>query len=344
MNENNILIDWLTVSFKISNMNEIVEILKQDKENFIPFTDKKVSIKGYEELCSMLHIPVEKMIVIKSFYGYNKCLYYEGIKIHIADDSVILDLSGKGCRMVETLNREHGFNWFEFLYQFDYMIQNKICHIARMDVACDIQDKKVLDLDKLINHVIAKKYICKSKRVLTGIGNYERWLMFGSPKSDRRLRIYDKALEQKLENVYWVRLEMQLRNECALSFYLNWIVQEGSIGLCYSKIMCDYLRFTTKPNNCNDGHQSRLITCTWWTKFLGVARGIGQLYLPGIEYSISTLTNYLQKNCSSSIKTYLACNNGDLSELLEMVDNAELSHKQKTLIEMLSECEMDDIC
>ena len=54
-----------------------------------------------------------------------------------------------------------------------------------------------------------KEYICKSRKVFWTQG-CEEAIYFGSATSDRRLRIYNKAMERKV-GYHWIRVEFQLR-------------------------------------------------------------------------------------------------------------------------------------
>lgn len=181
---------------------------------------------------------------IPSYYGSDICYYRSGIKVHISDDLVILDCSGKGCRALEDLFDWDWERFFDILrYDLTFMPDPKStpkAHISRLDVACDVLDQSDFTVPKIYNYVSHGKFICKSKRYLYGSGTDEEWLMFGSPKSDRRLRIYNKAMEQGGDSP-WVRAEFQLRNDNALSFMLNYY-SVRSVPECYYGVMHDYLR------------------------------------------------------------------------------------------------------
>lgn len=88
---------------------------------------------------------------------------------------------------------------------------------SRIDFAVDIyQDVKLIDLETLI---IQEDYYTKFKSdplKVAGISGKSGYtLYFGSPKSERRIRIYDKAAELKLLNLAWQRVELQNRKKRA---------------------------------------------------------------------------------------------------------------------------------
>lgn len=88
---------------------------------------------------------------------------------------------------------------------------------SRIDFAVDIyQDVKLIELETLI---IQEDYYTKFKSdplKVAGISGKSGYtLYFGSPKSERRIRVYDKAAELKLLNLAWSRVELQNRKKRA---------------------------------------------------------------------------------------------------------------------------------
>lgn len=282
-----------------------------------------------------------EMQEIGSYYGYQYCIFYGGLKVHYNREKntgditdTLLDMSGTGCRTAEELT-DHKIDWFEVVHHYDKEIRSHDVHIARLDIACDVLDDTV-DLAKLKRYTYRDQYVCRSKSAPVIMSKGEECIIFGSGSSDRRLRIYDKALEQKIEGK-WTRLEFQLRNDSALSFYLNWI-SHRDIGELYRGIMMDYLRYLEVPtgHTVEEYRESRNIgrlnTARWWDKFLDGADRIKQLYLPGQEYTLERLQSYVYRQTSSSVKTLLAATGGDLGNYLDHVQNAQLNAKQRDLI------------
>lgn len=314
-----LLVDYLTISFKYPDHFEKV-------------------------LIDSLNLPKDEMELIKSHFGRSFCLYYDGISIHYDDEIVILEMSGKGCRTCEDLNPS--FDWYSFIYSFDDDIVRvnsfndpRMVHISRIDIALDDIDNSIVDVPLLQKYVRAKKYVCFSRYVSCIDGTRELAVYFGSPKSTRRLRIYDKRLEQKLsdDSPPWIRYEFQLRDENALSFYLNLRLCNGDFSKCYFGVLSNYLDFVTQSHDDFSNHVDRLVTVKWWRDFLGNVSELKNLYLPGREYSLHSVESYFSKQCASTVKTlYLVHKHksgGDVSSFLDMVDSASLNSKQKTLYE-----------
>ena len=327
----NVLIDYVTVSFKIHCIEYLLNKLGLDKD---------------------------KMESIRSFFGYTYCLYYAGVQIHYLEEdysdidrvivgsgdliprritSVILNISGKGCRTIESLNP--GFDWFEFFCQFNSMIMNKDAHFARLDLACDDTDG-ILDIKQILRYTERYQFVCKSKCDPMVVRMREEAAYFGSPKSDRRLRIYNKALEQGID-AHWIRCEMQLRNDNATSLYLNYMNgYRGRVGAMAAAELNGYLRFFEVPKGMTaiemkaTQHYSRFKSARWWQKFVATVDKLTQLHLPGNAYTYEVLCRYIRQT-HSSVKTYLELNDGDVGSYLDEVNKAEQSNKQVELVREL---------
>lgn len=272
---------------------------------------------------------------------YNCGEYFDGVLIAYNRDvdgtvtDTFLDVSGKGCRTIEQLNNLD-FDWRAFLMRYSSDFYNRLANISRIDIACDLEDDEV-SFDKIRKYSENELYVCKSKVLPKIIYKREECIYFGSEKSDRLLRIYNKALEQNLNNTYWLRLEFQLRNECAMSWFLNW-QKQSDVGKLWQGVMKDFLRFVAPPKGADiedirrNRHQGRLPTASWWEDILGGAERVRQLYLPGEEYTLARLEHYLEKQTYSSLKTYAIAHDGDLSKLLDGIKHVELNPKQKQII------------
>lgn len=317
----NILIDTLTMTWKYDHIYDLIECLH--------LTD----------------VPWQPL----RLRHYDGGQYFDGIIIGWNYDSygavtdTYLDLSGKGCRTLEQICT--GLDWKEWLMSYYDDIYSKDAHISRIDIACDDVEDEILDIDTIREYSMNDMYVCKSK-VLPDV-RYRRTeeVYFGSPKSDRLLRIYNKALEQGIPDMHWIRCEFQLRNDNAISFYLNW--KNRNIGEVYSGMLIDYLRFIDPEDKDisvieKNRHFHRFETVYWWEKFTQSAAPISQLYLPGETYTLGHLERYLERQTYSSLKTYLIAHGGDTKDLLEGVKHKELNVKQKQLLAQLPNIEKKD--
>ena len=93
----------------------------------------------------------------------------------------------------------------------------KNIHYTRLDLAIDlfnynISDYKIVDIG------------CRKKAYFYGRDNKLQTMYSGSNKSSKYIRIYNKALEQKIEDLDWWRFELQLR-DVYIDKYLNDMVE-----------------------------------------------------------------------------------------------------------------------
>lgn len=270
--------------------------------------------------------------------------YYDGILIAYNTDEfsneitdVFLDMSGKGCRTVEQLN-EREFDWFKFIHTFDAELRDRRAHISRIDIACDVTDGSI-GYERIYKYAMHDMFVCRSKVLPDVRQRRTEEVYFGAPSSDRFLRIYNKALEQGLPDTEWIRFEFQMRNDNAISWYLNWCENED-IGKLYAGVMLDYLRFVDIPANWKldikeikrQNLRSKLPTAKWWKDFLGECERTPQMYLPGEEFTLLKLENYLEKQTYSSLKAYIIAHGGDMTKLIDGVKHCKLNTKQKLLL------------
>lgn len=315
-----ILIDDLSISWKYDIVSSLISTLRLNPSEGVPMRTKH----------------------------YTDGLYFSGILIAWNTDvlglisDTFLDISGKGCRYLEQLH-DLQFDWFNFLNSYDSDLLNSQAHISRIDIALDLEDEEI-PYAVFQKYALNELYVCRSKLLPKVVMMREENIYFGSEHSDRLLRIYNKALEQGLPGTYWIRLEFQLRNACAMSWYLNWRQRsDRDIGYLFRGVLADYLRFVTPPKGMKTSieeikrnrNQRILPTAPWWDKLLASAERIPQLYLPGEEYTISKLEHYLKKQTYSSIKAYAIAHDGDLTQLIDGVSHAKLNTKQKQMLEKL---------
>lgn len=260
--------------------------------------------------------------------GYHE--FFGGIHLyHGGRDDAGVELSGAGCRMLETCNG----NSFDWISLFSYIReQGDEMNVSRLDVAGD--DKSGgLNLDRITQQTRQRKYICKARRCVWMSGDEEE-VIFGASSSSTRLRIYNKALERGVAGP-WVRVEFQLRDEAADSFLANLLSREGRIGETYGGVLLNYLRYTVKsPADCQNNYD-RLNTVGWWDKFVGTAEKIKNIKVGGLEYNYFNLESFVVRQCAGALKAYVDVHGGDVGPLLEVISKARLSKKHEELLHQL---------
>ena len=132
----NILIDYLRFTSKVHNYVDLVELLG---------LEKVVWEAG------------------KARDGWLYHEYFSGIHVyHGGRDDAGIELSGAGCRTLETCNG----NSFDWLGLFRYIVdQGDEMNVSRLDVAGDDLDG-VLKMPTLVQYTAQRKYISKAYLVL----------------------------------------------------------------------------------------------------------------------------------------------------------------------------------
>lgn len=297
MNNNKVIIDWLSFTSKIDSKESIIEMLGLQNCTFL-------SMNGAR--------------------GYKDRLYFECISIHYngrEDMGLWCELSGQGCRNFET----YGNGNYDFVFDCIKDNSNEM-NITRLDVAYDDFDG-LLNMDKLIADVIAQNYVSPTRRWNVQIGSEGNSITIGSMKSDILIRIYDKAMERGMtDGTHWIRCEIQLRRERAEQFAFN----SESIGKKYVGVLNNYLRFI-QPDSAT--RKERCATADYWSDFLESAEKIHLYEKPGAEYNEFSLENYVFGQAGNSIYTYIECFGQD--KFFEMLKKHPkiLNDKQKALID-----------
>lgn len=267
----------------------------------------------------------------KGMYGYAYSAWYDGIVYAWGGaDTVYIQMSGTGCRTWESTHPGLAWEkWIKYL-QSTYAT----FHVSRLDIACDTFGQ--LKLKTIQAYTRNGKYISRWKTFLIQEGSAEMAVIWGSSKSDFRLRIYDKSLERVVKGGVneetvpkdWVRCEFQLRNDAATSFVRSWQTT-SSIGITFMGIMKNQLLYVSQYDGKN---RNRATVAPWWDKLLGDAEKLRMAYDAGKDYNFDSLKRYIFHQAGSSIKAYLTIMDGDFSALLNGVNMSSLNDRQTELV------------
>lgn len=268
--QNLILIDWLSFTSKIDDALTIINLL-----GFLP--DSFQTVKGAK--------------------GYTYREYYDGVSIHHGDrDEVWCEMSGQGCRVFES------FGSGDWNAIFDLFRSDRInYHVTRVDIAFD-DHSELLDIRRVASDAQNENFISKwrwweVRRSSQGISVYH-----GSPQSDARVRIYDKAAERGREDEgHWVRCELQLRDERATEFICR--LAGMPLGVLFSGVLFNYLRYVVPDDS--DSNNRRWATAGYWFDFIGAADKISLYVCPGIEYNFFALEKYVVAQAGAAAAAYV---------------------------------------
>jgi Replication initiation factor len=224
--------------------------------------------------------------------GYQRSRVSEGIVVLYDGQSgmgVHVRIPGAACRGLEA--RGTVPDWEAFLATLRVEERS----ITRLDVALDNRTGSI-SVDRCYQeikagHLVRRLRTASAPEFLDVDGETEsRTLYFGSPTSDLRVRIYDKALQEDVAGP-WTRVEIQARDERAraLADVLTIGDAEQRAAL-FGGLVLHYLDFR-EPTR--DGNRSRWATAPWWSEFVldGVKRKLclAPKPLPSADEAIAAL-------------------------------------------------------
>lgn len=298
------LIDWLTVTSHIDSPETMIQLLCMDCHSF-------------EEMQSGLN-------------GYRKRLHFEGINVLYdgADNmGVCLTMSGQGCRTFETYGiHTGGITWLSLLAEFAEDPDSY--NITRIDLAFD-DHTGILDMETLLDDTDDHNYVSRSRWWKVEYGSEGSTVYHGSPTSDIRVRIYDKAAERGCQDgEHWIRVELMLRRENAASA-VSKILEYLDAGKVFCGILRNYVTYVTPTS---DSNRSRWPITEYWAQLIDHAERIRIWTTPGTEYNIFRLNRFLVDQCGGAITCWREIFGlDDLDQEIRM-KNVRLSPKYQRLI------------
>lgn len=307
------LIDWVSCTFK--------------------------GVKGIEGFFEHFFLEKEQFKQCQARLGYENGLRYQSITVWYNEGmsstgkvyDICLNMSGQGCRCYETI-RGDGFDWVAWLRDIKDAFPD-VYHFSRIDVALDIADDTCPAMNKIVYAVKNRRYVSQFRRILWA-GGAEEWVYFGSPESDTRLRIYNKALERGYPDTEkWVRFEYQLRNESAGRF-LNHLLTCGELGQAYKDLIASQVTFTTKTNDMRVNSQRSMQPVLWWAKLVAGAGKVTRFEAPGVEYNLEYCHKYLNHQVGPSLAAYVSAHGGNVEPLLDLVKQNEyrMNTRQRNMV------------
>lgn len=265
-NNNKIIVDWL--QFTLLKDNGIKTVLNILKMQFKDFEKLEKGGLGYKQ----------------QIINNNIRIYYDG-QIGMG---VCVSISGKGCRYMEA----QGVNLWRLMFNLER--SDKI-NITRIDLALDTDIKlinkirDVIDNNKYISKSRNISYICKS---IEGKSKTET-IYIGSRSSELMIRIYDKAAEQKQNNINWERWEIVFKKK-RIKEVMPYL--KKNISQTFKNILFTYFRPLTELNS----NKSRSKICKWYLDFLGKVEKIS-LYTDPEEKTIEDKWNWLEKQVAPTM-------------------------------------------
>lgn len=189
------------------------------------------------------HLPKKDFAFLeKGRLGYKSAILYKGVRI-------LYD--GKKDMGIHVDASSTALGWAVDILLIPIVQGNT--RYSRIDIACDCYDYDMYNLTS----AAAKAHNYKSKwRKRSEIVQHDtatnditgRTLYFGSRNSSVFLRIYDKALEQKLD-LDWTRLELEIKGKSAHNLAI--IIGQLSLDDIFFKLINNYISFVDRSSNSN---------------------------------------------------------------------------------------------
>lgn len=268
--DNQILVDWLTFSSKVD------------------------SIETAQQLLGLTEVSWQQME--RGRNGYRQRIMFDNISILYdgADGmGICVDMTGSGCRAFESFSSRSWDALFQDIMDDDY-------NISRLDMAYD-DHTGVLDIDVLQDDTDDHHYVSAFRKWKVEYGSEGVTIYHGSQKSDMLIRIYDKAAEQGLDGAHWVRVELQMRNVIASGFVAGAISRP--IGEQFRGVLHNYLRYVVPTADTN---MSRWPMTAYWEELLESVNRISCWSAPGVDYTVFKLADLVVNQWGNAIDCYLS--------------------------------------
>lgn len=187
---------------------------------------------------------------LEKFYRQSEVTDYKSFakypyrhSVHFLDGSVLQIAEKDAVNSGKIKELRYDFNPNNKLYEklhLQVLGHMKDLHFTRIDVAFDVYD---IDMSSW-------RWIDTKGRPFnvwySGTGEVETWYI-GGKSSDLKIRIYNKAKEQKLDNKVWWRVEVQIRREtCKLIQAFDGKVMYNPFDDIYAVVDGDYKHLDIK--------------------------------------------------------------------------------------------------
>lgn len=293
-----VLVDWVSVTLKNLEPDELVEAIGLDPDDFV---ELEYGYSGYR----------------RSIRSGNITVFFDGRE----DMGIHLQMSGQGCREYEG---KPGFHSWQVLFLRLLDLGGKF---TRLDLAID-DFEGYFTMDTICRKIRAGEVASSFKDAVSyekvSLGDGSRkgsTVYFGSASSRIRVRFYDKLVERSakgevLEGIdFWNRTELELRKERAQKA-VEMIAFTEDAGRVVFGILKKYVRFLTKGK---DSNKSRWKTARFWEKFLGDVERIKLTDEP-VERTLEKTVLWLERQVTPSLKAVVEAESIDF--LVEMIERA----------------------
>lgn len=298
--KNAILFDWFEFTIFVDDVRVALSKLHMTVDEFQPRCGRNGYLKG------LIHNNMKLVVLYDGNEGMGVHFVFSGSCMDFFYNCVCRKLDGSGQYCLNFKDAKAEFKrWYLSLRSVD------LIKVSRLDVAFDIFNSDIITCDSVrfseykTNWRTFEHMEKQSKNgVRLGCTDY-----YGSRSSDVFLRVYDKKLEQKCDDVLsWVRFEFVLRNKYALAF-LDGLFKLPDVTSTFDFYCLGlFERYFTLP----DDLQCEVGDCSLFS-----------ITLPDKAVrSVETVFNWLASSCAKSLNTMMTYFDGDTAWLYEIIKNA----------------------
>ena len=264
----------------------------------------------------------------KGGLGYKDQLFNNNIRIYYNGNvgmGICTSISGKGCRYMES----QGIDLWSLLFR---LARSARINITRLDLALDTDIKLI---DKIRANIDSKKYISKSRSISyickSGKDSTRTETIYlGSRSSDLMIRIYDKAVEQGLDEIDWERWEIVLKKDKIMEAFP---LLKKNISQTFKNILYTYFRPISKIKS----NKSRSEVEKWYMKFLGEVEKVS-LYREPSQKTIEDKWAWVEKQVAPTLSLLaLAFDNTDFLAGIALNSTDRIKQKDLDLIKKYKE-------
>lgn len=349
MKKNTVKMDWLSFTIKTpSDSLEQLDVVLLMRKYFDEFFKPEI------------FIPLDG-----TNRFYNRCLHLD-FKINIRYNhnnlsaknnmGLNIEVTGGGLDYLRENLRQNDIEIY-FFYKIKEIQQEFDVNITRIDLAYDdFKSKPYLPISKIEKAIKRGDFVSRTRvsrnLELLKMGEKKKkeqmgdTLYIGSDKSSRRLRLYDKKLEQMnkvghCDVPHWLRYEMVFRKEKAEKVFENF--RDLKLVDIFFNSIEEFIRFVVSSVDTN---KARLKTADFWLEFLKSRDEVKPFVIvPDTKPAdIVKVTDWLV-SISSAFHVPLTLLEKNDTEI-DTLDYAKLNKKQKELMksfEGLNEDEKKDV-
>ncbi|MGO0154325.1 replication initiation factor domain-containing protein [Leuconostoc mesenteroides] len=319
--------DWVSVTFPdLTSKQVIKDVLSIQSDLFLErptsqnFYTREMAFAGEKNIYIQDFAPIKNPETQAIEQKYGTTLY----------------LTGKGTRLFEKALLEQNITWYDFFQK----ARKYRGHLTRLDIA--INDKwGLLDMNDLVKAVQEKRFWSKSKSYAIH-GNLDDGWTVNFGKSPFVIRAYDKRKEQAskgFDTDVQNRVELELHQDKAEYVIDEWFNQDNKETLTEITfdILYTYLWFTDQPieekllkgDKVRDKIEASVAPMPAWSLLTALGHKMKFVRQPK-EQSIERIEKWVLDSVVPSLAVLKKT--GHWAEVIEAINNAELSSEQQKLV------------